>query len=97
MGSVSAKKHPSYFNLLLKDYCHLVIFCKLVLSLWFSFSNAKYNYMRLYTPFIFIILFVVWFSYRFFIKKDLKNNMNNLFAGLFFIGTWITIYYTLLI
>lgn len=48
--------------------------------------------LRFFTPLIFIVLFVGWALYRFFVKRDLKQNLNNLYLGIFFIAVWGLIY-----
>lgn len=37
--------------------------------------------------------FLGWILYRLIVKKDLKKNLNNLYLGLFFIGTWALFYF----
>lgn len=49
--------------------------------------------MRGYMAIGFLVLFVLWILYRLLIKKDLKQNLNNLYAGLLFIGVWAAIYF----
>ncbi|PKB17857.1 hypothetical protein CLU82_3105 [Flavobacterium sp. 5] len=39
------------------------------------------------------IAFIGWALYRLLIKKDLKQNLNNVYLGLFFIGTWALLYF----
>ncbi len=51
---------------------------------------------RLYIPLALLGVFIVWFLYRLFIKKDLKQNLNNLYVGLTFIGLWSLIYFLIL-
>jgi tellurite resistance protein TehA-like permease len=48
--------------------------------------------LRFYTPLVFIVLFVGWVLYRLLVKKDLKQNLNNLYLGIFFIAIWGLIY-----
>ena len=48
--------------------------------------------MRLILPIVFILLFLGWISYRLFIKKDLRQRRNDLYAGLSFLGIWVLIY-----
>jgi hypothetical protein len=38
------------------------------------------------------VVFLGWFVYHMYIKRDMKENMNNLFAGLFFIAIWFAMY-----
>jgi hypothetical protein len=52
--------------------------------------------IRLYFPFAFVLLFIGWILYQLFIKKNLKQNLNNLYAGLFFTGIWLILYYFIL-
>ena len=52
--------------------------------------------MRLFIPIIFIAFIILWFSYRFFIKKDLKKHKNEAYLGGFFILIWVIIYYFLI-
>lgn len=49
--------------------------------------------LRVFIPVGLIILFLFWVLYSFFIKKDLKKNMNSLYTGLFFIAVWAMIYF----
>jgi hypothetical protein len=51
--------------------------------------------MRFIITIALTLLFVFWILYRCLIKKDLRKNINNLMAGLFFIAVWIIIYLTL--
>lgn len=39
------------------------------------------------------IVFIGWILYRLLIKKDLSKNLNSLYLGLFFIGTWVLFYF----
>lgn len=52
--------------------------------------------LRLFIPVIFIVLFIVWFLYRLFVKKDIKQQLNTVYLGLFFIGIWAVMYWWLL-
>jgi hypothetical protein len=52
--------------------------------------------MRVYLPIAFLIFFVGWILYRLFIKRDLKEHLDYLYFGLFFIGIWILIYLLIL-
>lgn len=52
--------------------------------------------LRIYLPIAFLIIFIGWVLYRLLIKKDLKNNLNNVYVGLFFIGIWGLIYFFML-
>jgi uncharacterized membrane protein len=45
----------------------------------------------LIAPFL-TIAFLGWVLYHFLIKKNLKQQRNELFGGLVFIGLWIVIY-----
>jgi hypothetical protein len=50
--------------------------------------------MRLYMPFIFIIVFILYVLYLAIIKKTLKQNLTKVvYPGVFFILVWIVIYY----
>lgn len=49
--------------------------------------------LRFYMPLVFFVAFVGWVLYRLLVKKDLKQNLNNLYAGFSFIGIWLVIYY----
>lgn len=48
--------------------------------------------LRVYLPVAFIVLFAGWVLYRLLIKKDLRQNLNSLYAGLFFIALWGLVY-----
>ena len=39
------------------------------------------------------VTFTGWILYHLIVKKDLKKNLNNMFLGLFFIGTWALFYF----
>lgn len=52
--------------------------------------------LRIYAPFVLLIVFIAWMSYHAFFKKDLKFQLNNVYAGLSFVGIWAVIYYALL-
>ncbi len=52
--------------------------------------------LRLFIPIAFIILFIGWILYRTIIKKDIKQNLNTVYLGLFFIGIWTVMYWFLL-
>ena len=47
---------------------------------------------RAFMPIIFLIVFLFWILYRLLIKKDLRQNLNSLYAGLFFVAVWAVIY-----
>ena len=49
--------------------------------------------LRIYMPIAFLIFFIGWILYRFVLKKDLKENLNSLYLGLFFIVIWVLIYF----
>jgi hypothetical protein len=38
------------------------------------------------------IVFIGWILYRLFIKRDLSENLNNLYFGLFFVTIWFLYY-----
>jgi high-affinity Fe2+/Pb2+ permease len=42
------------------------------------------------------IVFIGWIFYRLLIKKDLSENLNSLYLGLFFIAIWVLFYFLLL-
>lgn len=52
--------------------------------------------LRIYIPIAFILLFICWVFYRILIRKDLRENYNTLFIGLFFISIWTLIYLAIL-
>jgi uncharacterized membrane protein len=52
--------------------------------------------LRIFLPFIFIILFFGWMAYRLFIKKDLKNKKETAFIGFSFLAVWVVLYIFLL-
>lgn len=39
------------------------------------------------------IVFVGWILYPLLIKRDLSENLNSLYLGLFFIGIWVLFYF----
>jgi hypothetical protein len=41
-------------------------------------------------------LFAIWFLYRLIIKKDIKQQLNAVYLGLFFIAIWVAMYWLLL-
>lgn len=45
---------------------------------------------------VLIVLFFGWILYRLLIRKDLKQHMNELYAGLFFVSIWAVAYIFLL-
>ena len=52
--------------------------------------------LRLFIPIAFIAIFIGWILYRLLIKKDLKQQVSILYAGLTFTGVWALIYFVLL-
>ena len=50
-------------------------------------------FSKLGMPLVFIVLFLGWVLYRLFIKKDLKNNLDSFYIGMFFIVLWGVIYW----
>lgn len=52
--------------------------------------------LRIYMPIVFLIFFIGWILYRLVIKKDLKQNLNSVYVGLFFIAVWAIIYFFIL-
>ena len=51
--------------------------------------------MRLFIPGILGIIFIGWLFYRL-IKKDIKNHLNDMYFGFFFIGIWVLIYWLMI-
>ena len=49
--------------------------------------------MRLLTPFIFAVFFTGYVIYRAFIRKDIKEHLNDIYFGLFFFGVWAALYW----
>jgi hypothetical protein len=49
--------------------------------------------LRMIIPPILLAIFIGWIVYRAFIRKDLRNHMTELYAGLFFIAVWAVIYF----
>ena len=49
--------------------------------------------LRLIYGLVFFPLYLGWIFYRLFIKKDLKQNMNDFYALTFFMVVWCIIYY----
>ncbi len=47
---------------------------------------------RLFIPIAFVIVFICWILYRILIKKDIKQNLNTVYLGLFFIVIWSLMY-----
>lgn len=53
--------------------------------------------MRIFFPIIFAVLFVLYVLYLALVKKQLKQNLNQVvFPGLFFIAVWGILYYFVL-
>ena len=52
--------------------------------------------LRAYIPLIFLVLFVGWILYRLIVTKDLRQQLNNVYLGVFFFGVWGLIYFFLL-
>jgi hypothetical protein len=52
--------------------------------------------LRLLIPIVFVALFIVWLVYRTVIKKDIKQHVNTVYLGLFFIAIWAVMYWLLL-
>ncbi len=50
----------------------------------------------MFIPVLFIVLFIFWTFYHVFIKRDIKQHINDLYAGLTFTGLWAFIYFMLL-
>lgn len=49
--------------------------------------------LKIFMPIAFLVVFIGWVLYRLVIKKDLKQNLNSLYAGLFFVGVWALLYF----
>lgn len=47
---------------------------------------------RIYLPLVLITLFIGWVLYRLLIKRDLKQQLNTVYLGVFFIAVWGVIY-----
>ena len=47
---------------------------------------------RLYIPFALALVFIGWVLFRLLIKKDLKQNLNSVYLGLFFMSIWAIMY-----
>ena len=52
--------------------------------------------MRLLAPLVLALTFLVWISYRLFIKRDIKNHLNEIYGGAFFFAVWGVIYWMIL-
>ena len=39
-----------------------------------------------------LVTFLAWYVYHAYIKRDMKDHFNNLFAGLFFLSIWFAMY-----
>lgn len=62
-----------------------------------EFDRQKLQYMfRIIAPILYITLFIGWTLYRLIIKKDLKQNLDNFYLGLFFIAVWALIFFFML-
>lgn len=51
--------------------------------------------VRIVLGFAFIPLYLGWLVYRMFIKKDIRQHMNDLYGLSFFIAVWLIIFYFL--
>jgi hypothetical protein len=49
-----------------------------------------------FLPIGFLIAFAGWILYRLLIKRDLRNHLSSLYAGIFFTGIWILLYFLML-
>jgi beta-lactamase class A len=49
--------------------------------------------LKIYLPFAFAALFILWVLFRLIIKRDLKKHMNTVYLGLFFGVVWAVIYF----
>lgn len=52
--------------------------------------------MRILVTIGLLIVFIAWILYRLLIKKDLKQHLDTLYIGLFFMGVWAAIYFLFL-
>ena len=53
--------------------------------------------MRLFMPFVMIVLFILYVGYLAFIKKALKQHLTTVvYPGLFFIAVWVACYFIFL-
>jgi len=50
---------------------------------------------RLIIPLALIPVFIAWFFYHLLVKKDIKQQRNNVYLGLIFIAIWAVIYWLL--
>jgi len=58
--------------------------------------HKKIAMLRIYIPIAFVLVFFAWIAYRAFIKRELRSQMVNVYAGFAFIGIWAAIYVALL-
>lgn len=49
--------------------------------------------LKIFMPIAFLAVFIGWILYRLLIKKDLRENVNNLYTGLVFVVVWAVIYW----
>lgn len=49
--------------------------------------------MRVLFPLVFLLLFAGWIGYHLLVKKDLRQQRNNLLAGCAFAAVWALIYF----
>ncbi len=50
------------------------------------------NPVKILLPFGLLLVFVCWVLYRLIIKKDLRQHLPGLYAGVLFIAIWTVIY-----
>ena len=51
--------------------------------------------LRIYIPIAFVLVFFAWIAYRAFVKRELRSQMVNVYAGFALIGVGATIYVAL--
>jgi len=49
--------------------------------------------LRIFLPFIFLIIFFGWMAYHLFIKKDLKKQQEAVLIGFSFLTVWTAVYF----
>jgi len=52
--------------------------------------------LRIFMPIVFLLVFIGWIAYQGLVKKDLSKQLNNLYAGVAFIGVWAVVYFVVL-
>ena len=48
--------------------------------------------IRFVIPVLLVVVFLGWVLYRLLVKRDLKQHMNELYAGVFFFAVWAAVY-----